>query len=37
VNFDHNGYTTADQQSGRKGDFSVSDATIHVTAALAKR
>jgi hypothetical protein len=34
VNFDHNGYTTADQQSGRKGDFSVSDVTV---AALAKR
>ena len=32
VNFDHNSYTTADQQSGRKGDFSVSDVPIHVTA-----
>jgi hypothetical protein len=30
-NFEHNSYSTSDQQSGRKGDFFVGDVAIHVT------
>lgn len=29
--FEHNSYSTSDQQSGRKGDFLVGDVVIHVT------
>jgi hypothetical protein len=29
--FQHNGFTTSDEQSGRKGDFFVGDVAIHVT------
>jgi Domain of unknown function (DUF4928) len=29
--FQHNSFTTSDEQSGRKGDFFVGDVTIHVT------
>ena len=32
-NFEHNSYSTSDQQSGRRGDFSVGDVAIHVTTA----
>ena len=32
-NFEHNSYSTSDQQSGRRGDFSVGDVVIHVTTA----
>ena len=30
-NFEHNSYSTSDQQSGRRGDFFVGDVAIHVT------
>ena len=30
-NFEHNSYSTSDQQSGRSGDFFVGDVAIHVT------
>ena len=30
-NFQHNSYSTSDQQSGRRGDFFVGDVAIHVT------
>jgi hypothetical protein len=30
-NFEHNSYSTSDQQSGRNGDFFVGDVAIHVT------
>ena len=29
--FEHNSFTTSDEQSGRKGDFFVGDVAIHVT------
>lgn len=29
--FEHNSYSTSDQQSGRKGDFLIGDVAIHVT------
>ena len=32
-NFEHNSYSTSDQQSGRRGDFFVGDVAIHVTTA----
>ena len=31
--FEHNSYSTSDQQTGRKGDFFVGDVAIHVTTA----
>jgi len=30
-NFEHNSFSTSDQQSGRSGDFFIGDAAIHVT------
>jgi Domain of unknown function (DUF4928) len=32
-NFEHNSYSTSDQQSGRRGDFFVGDVAVHVTTA----
>jgi hypothetical protein len=34
--FEHNSYSTSDQQSGRSGDFFLGDVAIHVTTAPAK-